>query len=161
MSRFGIVVLLCAMAPIGCGDGEEPIAEPSPSAELPASSDERPTVVSEVTIPKVDPCRDAQACSYHGRCVFEEEGDGDCVAARDEDCRASTACLDWGACSLEQGRCVSRDKDDCRASWHCRVHGRCTPKDGRCVVDGNSDCGRSERCKYHRQCEARRGRCVR
>jgi len=150
--------LLLALSLAACDAEETAHAETMGSATSISSA-----VVAAVAIPEVDPCRDSPACTYHGRCRYEEDGprEGDCVAETDEDCRASLGCRDWGRCTAENAVCIATDEDDCRNSWHCRIQGRCTPKHGRCVVDGDADCRRSERCRYDRQCEARGKRCVR
>ncbi|MEZ4440536.1 MAG: hypothetical protein R3B72_15670 [Polyangiaceae bacterium] len=154
MSARTTLAILTCLALGACADDGDLRSE----SGVPTASANALAAVAAVEIPEIDPCGDAPACAYDGRCDFADDR---CVAASEEACRRSLGCRDWGACSLVDGSCEASTNEDCRASYHCKNHGRCTAAAGRCVVSGNGDCRRSRRCRYHDQCEERGGRCVR
>jgi hypothetical protein len=82
-------------------------------------------------------CREATVCITEGRCTLRN---GACVAAFEQDCRRSEACVRAGACSpAPGGTCAALVHSDCELSSACREQGFCSAEDGRCK-EGEGAC---------------------
>jgi hypothetical protein len=121
---------------------------------------------------RIEPTCD-RACSRRGRC---EARDLVCAATREEDCRASVACVIAGACHFEArtASCVATSQGDCDEALACKAFGPCTwaARERRCVRGGaaveTTDCDlaspperSSDACDLEGRClPTPEGRCV-
>ena len=80
-------------------------------------------------------------------------------AAFDSDCRASRACILFGACTASKGSCRATREDDCHRSWYCAVQGSCSVVGGRCAPARDEDCAFTEYCTSIGYCSAIGGSC--
>jgi hypothetical protein len=104
-------------------------------------------------------CLRSRMCQLEGYCSPGVAGL--CVAASDDDCKPSDACL-GGRCSARDGRCVASNDAECRSSWACKGYGRCDfDGDEACMATSAVDCARSTRCQRVGECRLARGECVR
>ncbi|HEY1813182.1 MAG TPA: hypothetical protein VGG74_12615 [Kofleriaceae bacterium] len=117
-------------------------------------------------------CHDSSDCPAHSSCRR-----GDCVdesyARIDDDCRASVACAQRGACTAVRRRsflgldpnleCAATTDDDCRRSELCRTRGLCSrgPYDVGCAATDAGMCRASERCASREECDLESNECVR
>ena len=103
-------------------------------------------------------CLRSRMCQLEGMCT--PGGEGLCIAADNDDCKPSDACL-GGRCSAREGRCVAATDEDCRGSWACRGWGRCS-HDGSeaCMATSAADCLASTRCKREGECRLLAGACA-
>lgn len=111
-------------------------------------------------------CRAGETCRS-GYCV------GTYYAQTDDECRASAACAETGACSAIRKRsflgldpgleCAAVTDRDCRQSRRCRTRGLCArgPYDVGCAAVDPAACRASERCATHEECDLEDGLCVR
>lgn len=105
-------------------------------------------------------CIRGRMCQLEGMCSLGEEA-GQCVAASDDDCRPSDACL-GGRCSARDGICVAASDDDCRGSWACKGYGLCAfDGEAACMATRDEDCRASTRCARLGECRLEQGACVR
>lgn len=96
------------------------------------------------------PCLRSPLCRLEGLCSPNDEGL--CVAADDDDCKASDACL-GGRCTARDGTCVAGSDEDCRQSWACKGWGRCAHDgDAVCIATDEADCRASTRCTREGEC---------
>jgi len=127
------------------------VANPDASEEETENSefmlDRDPPPPSQVVTPPNDfgRCLRSRMCQYEGFCTPNAEGQ--CIAANNDDCRPSDACL-GGRCTAKNGLCVAGSEEDCRSSWACKGWGRCG-FDGSeaCVATSEADCVASTRCR--------------
>jgi hypothetical protein len=104
-------------------------------------------------------CIRGRMCQLEGFCSVGEGGQ--CIAASDDDCAPSDACL-GGRCSAREGLCVAADDDDCRESWACKGYGLCHHDgDQACMARAEDDCRASTRCARLGECRLDQGACVR
>jgi hypothetical protein len=97
-------------------------------------------------------CKASLACKEHGACKHFED---ECA----ESCATTVACRKDGTCTLGPlGTCVAATDAGCRASTVCLTEGRCTAKDGACVAT-DASCGARWECRWNGACSASSGRC--
>ena len=103
-------------------------------------------------------CIRGRMCQLEGFCSVGETGQ--CIAASNDDCRPSDACL-GGRCTARDGVCVAASDEDCRDSWACKGYGLCA-HDGSdaCVANSEDDCRASTRCARLGECRLEGGACV-
>lgn len=103
-------------------------------------------------------CVRSRYCQLEGFCT-EREG-GLCIAATDDDCEGSDACL-GGRCTARDGHCIAADDDDCRGSVACSGYGRCAHDgDEACMAISADDCQASTRCQRLGECRLEDGACI-
>jgi hypothetical protein len=103
-------------------------------------------------------CLRSRMCQFEGFCTPNHHGQ--CIAATDDDCKPSDACL-GGRCTAREGRCVAGSPEDCRDSWACKAWGRCTFDGGEaCVATSEADCIASTRCRREGECVLEGDACV-
>ncbi len=100
----------------------------------------------------------ADRCKTLGECVARKGGH--CVAAFDEDCAASDACLEGGRCVARAGLCVALTDASCEASEGCAEAGACIARDGQCLVASDAACQQSAACAREGLCALDDGICV-
>jgi hypothetical protein len=109
--------------------------------------------------PDVGTCLRGRMCDLEGLCSASEDH-GNCIAATNDDCRPSDACL-GGRCTAKEGRCIAASDEDCRSSWACKGYGACH-HDGNeaCIATSVGECAASTRCKREGYCDLAAGECV-
>ena len=118
----------------------------------------RVTQTSWSITPELQNCRDGIGCKVFGACVYKA-GVG-CRPGSDEDCAQSGHdCKDLGACSFQNGVCVALKDEDCKKSKFCLEFGMChvnstSPFSRQCAPLTDDDCRNTEMCKRnHVNCE--------
>jgi hypothetical protein len=103
-------------------------------------------------------CLRWRMCQLEGLCSTASMGR--CVAASNDDCKPSDACL-GGRCTAKEGRCIAGSDEDCRGSWACKGYGRCN-HDGNelCIATSAGDCKASTRCQREGECQLSNHECV-
>lgn len=104
---------------------------------------------------------DCVATPYCASLGFCSVKDGECTAAKDEDCKFTAGCLLRGACTATpEGRCMLRKSEDCPREA-CAVDGRCTKDDDDilCSAHTDADCKQSYACRAEGRCMALGGGC--
>jgi len=103
-------------------------------------------------------CLRSRLCELEGLCTPTD--DGRCIAASNDDCRPSDACL-GGRCTASEGRCIAGSDADCQGSQACQAWGRCAHDgQGLCIARSAADCQASYRCQREGECLLRDGACV-
>lgn len=117
-------------------------------------------------------CNDSSDCPAHQSCRR-----GNCVgvdyARIDDECRASVACAQRGACTAIRRRsflgldpsleCAATTDEECRQSELCHTRGLCSrgPSDVGCAATDAAMCRASERCASREECNFENDECVR
>ena len=107
-------------------------------------------------------CLRSPLCKLEGFCspTPDKTGDELCIAADDDDCAASDACL-GGRCTARDGECIAGSDEDCLESWACKGWGRCAHDgDARCIAVSAADCRASTRCQREGECTLAGEECV-
>jgi hypothetical protein len=103
-------------------------------------------------------CIRGRFCELEGFCSMDAQGQ--CIAATNEDCKPSAACL-GGRCTAFEGRCIAANDDDCRGSWACKGYGQCHhDRDEACMAKDEAECRASTRCQREGFCKLAGGECV-
>ncbi len=108
-------------------------------------------------------CDRSGNCKGSGRCIAKLSWtlESECVATTPDHCKKSTACKNWGQCTLSpEGECIISGAEDCRGTHPCKNQGLCTVKNGECVAGTDADCMASKGCKDFRQCLVYQDQCV-
>ncbi|MCK9522272.1 MAG: hypothetical protein M0R76_04400 [Proteobacteria bacterium] len=143
-------VALCALFALSCGAAQRGPACIPGYALMPSGSCE-----PDEQCHPTDECRTRGMCTTWGdQCVVASERD--CVQS--ENCRNFGACaLVVQHASYQVGTCRA-SADGCAASTACADYGRCTldRSSGTCVVGGDEDCANARICRDEKKCTAAR-----
>lgn len=100
-----------------------PMCETGGLCEAPSLSRLGPDSVPVLCRATAEGCPRWDVCRKHGQCAVDEKED--CVAVADADCKRSTGCKDYGACSLVGKICLPKTDAECAASTRCATMGHC------------------------------------
>jgi hypothetical protein len=163
---------VCLAVGLGCqpAPADSAVSVQVADPEAPEEDEEDPD--AELVLPRALPppdrvvtppsdfgqCLRSRMCQFEGFCSPSDEGQ--CIAASDDDCKGSDACL-GGRCSARNGVCVAASDEDCRGSWACKGWGRCN-FDGTdaCIATSAADCAASTRCQREGECRLAGDECV-
>jgi hypothetical protein len=132
---------------------EELASQPADSGGVPIRPGFKATPPSQPVIPKIGfgGCLRSPLCRLEGLCS-PQAGGALCIAADDDDCNGSDACL-GGRCTARDGGCIAGSDEDCRESWACKGWGRCAHDgDESCIAVSLADCRASTRCRREGEC---------